>query len=197
MTPSVLCFAVNVAAAVVGLHGTPAPASAATQNAPVNPDAATMAEFSKRVDEYAALHKKIESALPKLPVKATPTEIDTNQRAFAAQLAAARAGARQGDVFSPAMQALVRKLMTGLFRTSAARAQLRESVMDENPANVKVAVNGRYPDAVPLSTMPPDILKSLPPLPEELEYRFVGETLILLDPHAHIVADFVPRALPR
>jgi hypothetical protein len=156
-----------------------------------------MAEFTKRIDEYAALHKKIESALPKLPVKATQTEIDTNQRAFAAQLAAARTGARQGDLFTPEMQILVRKLMTGLFKTSAARVQLRESVMDENPANVKVAVNGRYPDAVPLSTMPPDILKSLPPLPEELEYRFVGETLILLDPHAHIVADLVPRALPR
>ena len=197
MTPSVLFFAVTLVAAAVRVEGTPAAAASVRQEAPVNADAHTMAEFTKRIEAYTALHKKIESSLPKLPDKATPTQIDTNQRAFAAQLAAARTGARQGDLFTPEMQMLVRKLMTGLFKTSAARGQLRESVMDENPVNVKVAVNGRYPDAVPLSTMPPEILKSLPLLPEELEYRFVGETLILLDPHAHIVADFVTRALPR
>jgi hypothetical protein len=70
--------------------------------------------------------------------------------------------------------------------------------MDDNPGGaVKLAVNARYPDDVPLSTMPPEVLKNLPPLPAELEYRFVGETLILLDPDAHLVVDFVPRALPR
>ena len=45
--------------------------------------------------------------------------------------------------------------------------------------------------------MPPDVLKALPPLPESLEYRFVGDSLILLDPHAHIIVDFLPNALPR
>ena len=197
MTPSVLYFAVALVAAAARLDAMAPAAAVLSQDPPVNADAHTMAEFSKRVQEYAVLHNKIESALPKLPVKATPTEIDNHQRAFAAQLTAARAGARQGDLFTPEMQALVRKLLTGLFKTSEARAQLRASVMDENPTNVRVAVNSRYPDAVPISTMPPEILKSLPLLPEELEYRFVGETLILLDPHAHIVADFVSRALPR
>lgn len=197
MRPSALVFAVTLVAAAARLDGVPPAAAVLSQDPPVNADAHTMAEFSKRVQEYAVLHNKIESALPKLPVKATPTEIDNNQRAFAAQLTAARAGARQGDSFTPEMQALVRKLLTGLFKTSEARAQLRASVMDENPTTVKVAVNSRYPDAVPISTMPPEILKSLPLLPEELEYRFVGETLILLDPDAHIVADFVARALPR
>ena len=197
MTPSALYFAVTLVAAAARLDDVPPAAAVLRQDPPVNADAHTMAEFTKRVAEYAALHNKIASALPKLPVKATPAEIDANQRAFAAQLAAARAGARQGDLFTPEMQALVRKLLTGLFKTSEARAQLRASVMDENPTTVKVAVNSRYPDAVPISTMPPEILKSLPLLPEDLEYRFVGETLILLDPDAHIVADFVPRALPR
>jgi hypothetical protein len=44
--------------------------------------------------------------------------------------------------------------------------------------------------------MPPEVLQALPTLPEELEYRFVSEHLILLDPHAHIVADFIVDALP-
>ena len=37
--------------------------------------------------------------------------------------------------------------------------------------------------------MPPQVLKKLPKLPEELEYRFVRQNLILFDPHAHIIAD--------
>jgi len=42
--------------------------------------------------------------------------------------------------------------------------------------------------------MPPQVLKSLPKLPEQLEYRFVLTNLILFDPHAHIIPDFVEQA---
>ena len=59
---------------------------------------------------------------------------------------------------------------------------------------MKLAVNGRYPDEVPLSTVPPQVLTSLPKMPEELEYRFIRDNLILLDPHAHIIVDFMDRA---
>ena len=52
-------------------------------------------------------------------------------------------------------------------------------------------VNGRYPDEVPVSTMPPQILATLPRLPEELEYRFIQTDMILFDPHAHLIADFM------
>ena len=44
--------------------------------------------------------------------------------------------------------------------------------------------------------MPPDLLEVLPALPVELEYRFVGEALILLDTVAHIVVDYIPDVLP-
>jgi hypothetical protein len=30
-----------------------------------------------------------------------------------------------------------------------------------------------------------------------MEYRFVGRHLILLDAHAHVIADFIPDALPK
>jgi hypothetical protein len=92
----------------------------------------------------------------------------------------------------------VRRLIGQLFAGRRERRQLRDSIMDDNPVGqVKLAVNARYPDEVPLSTMPPDVLKNLPKLPKEVEYRFVGEHLILLDPDAHIVVDVMPRALPR
>jgi hypothetical protein len=69
--------------------------------------------------------------------------------------------------------------------------------MDENPVGTKVGVNDRYPDSIPRSTMPPEVLQVLPKMPEELEYRFVGDNLIILDPHAHLVVDYVPAALPK
>ena len=43
--------------------------------------------------------------------------------------------------------------------------------MDENTTTLKLAVNTRYPDDLPVSTMPPQVLAMLPKLPEELEYR--------------------------
>lgn len=172
---------------------------AGSQGEPVNFDAKTMAQFTKAVEEYAALHRAIEADLPKLSDSATPEEIDRHQREFGTRLAKARAGAKQGDLFSPSMQAVARRLMERLFRNAESRRQLRESVMDDNPSpsQMRLAVNARYPDAVPLSTMPPDVLKNLPPIPKEVEYRFVGAALILLDQDAHIVADFVPNVLPR
>ncbi len=36
--------------------------------------------------------------------------------------------------------------------------QLRASILDENPIDAAVRINGPYPDAIPLSTMPPQIL---------------------------------------
>ena len=40
------------------------------------------------------------------------------------------------------------------------------------------------------------VLQNLPTLPEDLEYRFVGDRLILLDSHAHIIADYVEKVFP-
>jgi hypothetical protein len=62
---------------------------------------------------------------------------------------------------------------------------------------VKLTINGRYPDSIPVSTVPPQVLAVLPQLPSELEYRFIGTTLILLDARAHIIVDYMTGVLPR
>jgi hypothetical protein len=67
--------------------------------------------------------------------------------------------------------------------------------MEENPRNIRLAVNARYPDSIPYSTTPAPILLLLPTLPEELEYRFVGDRLVLLDIHAGTVVDYIDHAL--
>ena len=51
--------------------------------------------------------------------------------------------------------------------------QIKARSWTRTQGSVKLVVNGRYPDDVPVSTMPPQVLAALPKLPEELEYRFI------------------------
>ena len=72
-------------------------------------------DFQKRVDEYVALHRKLEGTLPKLPKQTTPQQIDTHQRALGAAHPGARKGAKQGDIFTPAMQRSSATLLAPIF----------------------------------------------------------------------------------
>jgi hypothetical protein len=163
---------------------------------PVNPDARALEAMLGRLHEYVALHRKLESTLPKLSKEASPQEIDRHQRTLAQLVQEARRGARPGDIFTPESEAVIKRLLARIFGGREGKA-LRASIMDENPvAAVRLVVNGRYPDAIPLSTVPPQVLQALPKLPEEMEYRFVGSHLVLLDVYAHIIVDLIENALP-
>lgn len=171
-------------------------ASAEVQKDRANPDAVAVAEFSKRVEAYVALHKKLESSIPSLPKEATPQQIDQHQRALARRIGEARANAKRGDLFTPEMERIARKLLREIFRGPGGDQMKREIFEEYSQRDITPTVNGRYPDEVPLSTVPPGVLAGLPKLPEELQYRFVGRHLILLDPHAHIIVDYIDRAIP-
>ena len=161
-------------------------------------DAQALATMNDRLKEYVDLHQKIERSLPHLPKDATPEQIDKNQRAFERLVREARTTAKPGDIFTPEARPVIRRLLATIFGGPDGK-QLKASIMDENPVDpvaLKFTVNSRYPDTVPLTTMPPQVLQTLPQLTEDLEYRFVGYWLILLDTHAHVIADFIDNALP-
>jgi len=161
---------------------------------PDDPNAAIIKDFVKRVDVYVALHKKMEATLPPLPKQTTPQIIDQHERALAKLIQAGRKGAKQGDIFTSQMQTLVRRLLLPIF-TGKDGAHVRNEIMDaEYKGNVVLTPTGRYPDEIPVSTVPPQVLQFLPKLAEELEYRFVRQNLILFDPHAHVIPDWVPQA---
>lgn len=179
---------------------TPPPGKRAPTTSPkksVNPDdanAAIIKDFVSRVDTYVALHKKAEATLPPLPKQTNPQIIDQHERALAKLIQAGRKDAKQGDIFAPPMQALVRRLLRPIF-SGRDGAHVRAEILDnEYKGNVVLTPNGRYPDEIPVSTVPPQVLSNLPKLAEELEYRFVRQNLILFDPHAHIIPDWVPQA---
>ena len=201
---SLLCLVCVLAAASIGCRGSD-PAKDAPITSQTAPEIAqkqatisaagesVVADFKKRVDNYIALQRQLDRTLTPLPDKATPKQIDAHQRALGALVAKGRNDAKMGDIFVPEMQTFIRGLVRSVLKGPDG-PRIKASLMDENPMGVKLTINGRYPDEVPLSTMPPDVLSALPSLPDGLEYRFVGNRLILLDPKAHAVLDIVEDA---
>jgi hypothetical protein len=170
--------------------------AAAPADQPVNADAKAVAGFLDRVNQYVAVHQKLENSLPKLSKESTPEQIDKHQRALSTMIQDARKDAKPGDLFTPESQVVFKQLLAKVFGGPDGAA-LKASVMDENPGVPSLKVNDRYPDTVPVSTIPPQVLEGLPKLPEEMEFRFVGNDLILMDTHAHMVADIVKDAFPQ
>ena len=178
---------------------TESPATAPPTRRVVGPlseaDAQALASMNDRLKIYLDIHKDLEKGLPALPANATPQQIDANQREFEKKMQDARKTAKRGEIFTAAAEPVIRRLLAQVFDGPEGKA-LMASVLDEQPTNVKLSVNARYPDTVPVSTVPPDILQALPKLTEDLEYRFIGRNLILLDAHAHVIADFIEDAIP-
>jgi hypothetical protein len=102
----------------------------------------------------------------------------------------ARAEAKEGDIFTPPISVEFRKALR-LEMNAATWAALR----DDNPGEFSPQINGSYPERKPLSTVPPSILAVLPRLPDDIEYRFLGRHLILLDTRASVILDRIPYAI--
>jgi hypothetical protein len=153
--------------------------------------------FQDAVKRYLEIRDDQKRRLPKLPDKARPEQIATYQVTLREGIQLARSGAKQGDIFVPPVQGeIVNSIRAEMSPTE------KRSVMADNPkapgvpGDVKIAVNAPYPSTAPLGMVPPALLLRLPALPEELEYRFVGRTLILRDVYASLIVDFIPNALP-
>jgi hypothetical protein len=146
--------------------------------------------FNTRVSAYVELRSELEKGLPAPAVTENPAEIRKVGRALAARIRAARVKAKQGDMLTPAIGVEFRK---ALLREM--NAHTWKVIMDDNPGDFEAQINGAYPEGKPLSTMPPNILAVLPKLPHDIEYRFVGRHLILLDTRAGMILDRIPYAI--
>jgi hypothetical protein len=197
MIPARLCTAIAFVGVTSGSGVALASQSAPSQAPRVNADARAIADFQEEVEEYLKLQRKLAAGLEAPPKDATPAQLDSFQRALGKLIQQARRDDKQGDVFEREVRAVIRKLLAGVFSGPAGR-KMKLAVMEENPGQaVKLTVNGRYPDTIPLSNMPPQVLAALPQLPRELEDRFIGRTLILFDTVAHIIVDYITEAVPR
>jgi hypothetical protein len=169
--------------------------AAAMQPPRVNPDAKLLAEFKERVETYVELRDRLQPKDARLKETAEPAEIEAAETALAARIRAARAGARPGDIFTPATRAKFRRLLNPEVEGHEGR-ETQAAIKDDNPGKIPFKVNGPYPKDKPLSTMPPNVLAALPELPDDLEYRFIEKHLILRDVRANLIVDYMLNAIP-
>ena len=173
------------------------PTSAQTQQPVVNSRAQVQVDYQKQVKAYLDMRNKLDGTLPNLSKDSNPTELDKHERALAALMATARKNAKLGDIFNPSISAFIKTELEKLFSGPDRRKTLKSILDESGQREIKLSVNGRYPDDVPLSTMPTYVLDMLPPLPDKtLEYRFISRRLILLDVASHLVVDYIENALP-
>jgi hypothetical protein len=167
--------------------------TAATE--PVNARAAAIAAFNKRVQDYGALRKKAARGLPPLKRTRNAEEITEVEHALGEAIRAARANARQGDIFARDVTPILREMVQQYYKEHPA-VSARKEMLDEIPI-FRPAINHIYPEKLAKATMPPDLLKNLPPLPDTIvEYRIVGTYLTLRDVAANLIVDFIPDVLP-
>ena len=166
----------------------------AAQKPPVNPAAQAMADFNDRVQNYIALRNKVDNAASTPKPSQDAEHVRATQVALAEQLKRARASAKQGDIFTPVVSTHIKQIL----RPETADKGTKDAIKDDNPGAIAFKVNDPYPDKAPLSSMPVNVLQALPKLPEkqDLDYRFVGKHLILLDSRANIILDYIPNAIP-
>src|SRR4029453_10861895 len=129
----------------------------------VNPDAALQQDFKKRVEQYVELHKRLEKDVPTLKKKEDQAKIAASQAALAKSIRAARATAKQGEIFTPEIASLFRRLMYP--ETKGPEGAATKKVLKEDaPPAIPLKVNLEYPEKAALPTVPPNLLLNLPQL---------------------------------
>ena len=159
-----------------------------------------MEQFNGRVTAYMVLHERLEQSAPPLRVTSDAREIFEAVHAMASAVRAARPNARVGDIFTPGVAVAFRQwldegLRAGGYSAPAVLAGIVEDNTEDNPEAAITAVINE-PLGCVLATTPPFVFNVLPPLPDELQYRFVGRDLVLLDTHTELVIDILSDALP-
>ena len=152
------------------------------------------------VDQTQPFRKQAAEAAEKVPGKAAvdigaEQSVRTRQSVLADALRTTlRPNAKQGDLITPAMAEAIRREIQAIF-TSPKRDLLIDELAEQTstpPGASTPAIN----EPLDAPRVPPRLMEVLPPLPKQLEYEFLGRTLVLLDVDADVVVDYLPDALP-
>lgn len=163
---------------------------------PTNPDSAILADFNARLDRYVKQRRALLKGSP-VGEDSTPEQIKARQDTLAAELRAARGNAKQGDILTPEVAALFKRLMYPDLKGAEGR-ETKQALEEEDGevAQINLKVNATWPASEPLTSTPPNILASLPQLPMDVDYRISNKRhLVLRDTDANIIVDFIYNAI--
>jgi hypothetical protein len=186
-------FAAALVAVIVGsLSLAPAAASQPDPSA----DTAAIKQFDAAIAKYMAMRQKLRSEVTG-PVKdSSSTQLTNASDALAGAIERSRQGAQVGSIFTAPVAAVIKRRIADAIRTQQLASVLAD-IDDEGGAGPSPKVHLRLPVTAQMATMPPALLKVLPPLPKELEYRILGRYLILRDVDASLILDYIPAAVAR
>jgi len=156
-------------------------------------DVALLRDFNARIAKYREVHKQ---AGVTSKSSDSPDKLADQKQQAAEKIRESRPGAKRGDIFTPWIAAHFKKQLAATLHGKDG-AKIRASLRHAEPLpDVPLQVNTKYPGNLPLQSTPPTLLLNLPRLPEELQYRIVGRTLVLYDVPSNLIVDFVPGAIP-
>lgn len=170
------------------------PAPQITPGAPA--EAAAIEQFHGEIAKYMAFRRQLLDEVGGPVANSSALELNNASDALAAAIERARPNARPGSFFLPPVADVLKRRVSGAVRT-ANLAPVLAAIDDDGPVIGKPAVYLRFPTHTQMATMPPSLLAVLPSLPKEIEYRIVGNFLVLRDVDAALILDYIPAALPR
>jgi hypothetical protein len=173
---------------------------AAGSAAPAGPRAQAddaLRAFTSATREYVAIHRRLEQQLDPVTLTSRPEDVYRAIEQMSVAMRTARPQARQGEFFTRDVSAVLRSrihaalAVRGLARDDVRAAEAAEGV---DGTSVPLRVNEPFPWMVS-TQMFPCVLDALPALPPELQYRIVGDHLVLIDLHAGLIVDVLTNAL--
>jgi hypothetical protein len=160
----------------------------------INEHALRVQDFERRVAAYLKVHKKAAAELSRLKPTTSPATISQHEQDLAAAIRQARQHAKRGDIFTSGICLEFRRLIR-LTLHGGSGADIRDSFHRAEPVSLRIHVNDTYPANIPLQSTPPTLLENLPPLPKELDYRVIGDDLVLRDMDANLIIDLITHAI--
>jgi hypothetical protein len=152
--------------------------------------------FAERTEAYAELHRQLEKSIAPQDSFIDAAAMLAASDSLRASLRAARAGAREGDLFAPVAAILRQRVRLALReRGIEARELVAEMIEDTEGTPPPARINEPF-SWLHGNIMLPWLLEALPPIPGELEYRLVATHLVLIDVHANLVVDILRDVLP-
>ena len=179
-----------VAAAAIATRG----ATVAGSQSVLLGQEAALRVFHERVESYAALHRRLAPPPPAASSNDPLSRLLTRQY-LASAIRSSRRYAEQGEVFSPEVATVFRRLLADSIGERDGETFLAElSGGQPLPRGMHPIVNEPY-SMTPMYRIPSEVRLGLPAIPPEVDYRIAAHDLLLWDIYAGIVVDFVPDAL--
>ena len=151
-----------------------------------------LATFESRLDQYVAMHRRVEGPLPPMAVTSNMDDVHRLMDALRVRIRAERQGHAQGHLFSPGMITVLHQRIAGCMTPDDIRNAMDDIDEHTPPDMPAVRINEPLPEDAPFGMVPPQALRELPRLPDELRYMVLSKALLVWDHHADLVVDIAP-----